>query len=93
MSDLFRFTAPTDGRLTPDMKSAYAEAGVLVLENYLTKDETARMRDATAALVEEFDPETVRTVFSTDDQKHAADTYFRESGDKVRYFFEAGALD
>ncbi|MEO0545813.1 MAG: phytanoyl-CoA dioxygenase family protein [Pseudomonadota bacterium] len=93
MSDLFRFTAPTDGRLTPDMKSAYADAGVLVLEDYLTKDETARMRDATAALVEEFDPETVRTVFSTDDQKHAADTYFRESGDKVRYFFEAGALD
>ena len=43
--------------------------------------------------LDEFDPETVRTVFSTDDQKHAADAYFRESGDKIRYFFEAGALD
>jgi len=93
MSETFRFTAPKDGALTDDMKVAYAEAGVLVLEEYLSKDETAQVRDATAALVDKFDPESVRTVFSTEDQKHAADVYFRESGDKIRYFFEAGALD
>jgi phytanoyl-CoA hydroxylase len=35
----------------------------------------------------------VTTVFSTDDQRHAQDRYFLESGDKIRFFLEADALD
>ncbi|MEM8748676.1 MAG: phytanoyl-CoA dioxygenase family protein [Pseudomonadota bacterium] len=93
MSDPFRFKSAADGHLTPQMQAAFEKYGVLVLEDYLSKDETRGLRDASDRLVDEFDPQSVRTVFSTDDQKHAADTYFRESGDKVRYFFEAGAID
>ncbi|MEL6968149.1 MAG: phytanoyl-CoA dioxygenase family protein [Pseudomonadota bacterium] len=93
MTKPFRFTAPADGVLTPAMVAAFESQGVLVLEDYLKADETARLRAATEALVQNFDPESVRTVFSTEDQKHAADTYFRESGDKIRYFFEAGAIN
>lgn len=88
-----RFKASSDGHMSDDMKETFAREGVLVLEGYLAKEETAGLRAAIDRLVEEFDPDSVRTVFSTDDQKHAADTYFRESGDKVRYFFEAGAID
>lgn len=88
-----RFAAPEDGHLTEEMKATFAHQGVLVLEGYLPKDQTAGLRKAIVRLVDDFDPDSVRTVFSTDDQKHAADTYFRESGDKVRYFFEAGAIN
>lgn len=93
MNQPFRFTATEDGTLNEAMKAAYQTYGVLVLENYLSREQTAHLRDATNRLVEEFDPGTVRSVFSAGDQKHAADTYFRESGDKVRYFFEKGAID
>ena len=89
----FRFTANADGSLSTEMKEAFTTQGVLVLENYLSPDETKGLRDSSERLVEEFNPETVRTVFSAADQKHASDTYFNESGDKIRYFFEPGALD
>ena len=93
MSQPFRFTATDSGALSPAMIDAFNTYGVLVLENYLDRKQTTALRDSTERLVEEFDPETVRSVFSASDQKHAADSYFRESGDKVRYFFEAGAVD
>jgi phytanoyl-CoA hydroxylase len=89
----FRFQATSDGALSDAMKMAFNTYGVLVLEGYLNPEQTKSLRDSTERLVEEFDPETVRTVFSGGDQKHAADTYFKQSGDKVRYFFEPGALD
>lgn len=93
MTQKFRFASTADGSLTSEMKTAFDECGVLVLEDYLTKPQCQGLRAATDQLVEKFDPESVRTVFSTDDKKHAADTYFQESGDKIRYFFEAGAID
>ncbi|MEE9375560.1 MAG: phytanoyl-CoA dioxygenase family protein [Rhizobiaceae bacterium] len=93
MNQSFRFTADKDGALNAEMKEAFSTQGVLVLEDYLSGDETKHLRDASARLVDEFDPDTVRTVFSASDQNHAKDTYFNESGDKVRYFFEPGALD
>ena len=93
MTQPFRFSATADGSLNDAMKEAFDTYGVLVLEGYLSPDQTKGLRESTERLVDEFDPETVRTVFSTDDQKHAADEYFKQSGDKVRYFFEAGALN
>ena len=87
----FRF--PADG--TPDaaIRAAYAEDGFLVLEGFADAATCAALRARIDALIAEFEPESVRTVFSAADQAHARDAYFRESGDKVRLFFESEAFD
>lgn len=88
-----RFAAPPDGRPDREMLAAWERDGFLVLEGF----KSAAQRDALCAginaIVGAFDPDDVRTIFSTKDQGHAADAYFRESGDKVRCFFEADAFN
>jgi len=93
MNQPFRFAASEDGGLDEAMKSAFSNDGVLVLENYLTGQQCDDLKAASHRLVENFDPAEVQSVFSTKNRQHAADKYFQESGDKIRYFFEAGAID
>ena len=88
-----RFKTPPDGRPDGEMLAAWERDGFLVLEDFKSEAERDALRAGTDAIVAAFDPDEVRTIFSTDEQTHAADIYFRESGDKVRCFFEADAFD
>lgn len=87
------FDAPEAGQLTPEMLAAYDEAGLLMLRNFVSKDACRALRERALQLVEEFDPETVQSVFSTTSQAQLRDRYFIESGDKIRFFLEDGAFD
>ena len=73
--------------------SDFANNGVAVFPGAISAEQLDTFRAAVDALVEDFDPAGVRTVFSTDDQSHARSEYFLTSGDKTRYFLEDGALD
>lgn len=88
-----KFSAPPDGRLTDDMLRAYREAGVLVVEDFVAVSACRRLRERALELVAEFDPQTVRHVFSTTKQTQLDDRYFYESGDKIRFFLEDDAFD
>lgn len=87
------YAAPAGGRLSDEMLADYRDAGVLVLRNFVSVEACAALRQRALDLVDAFDPEEVRSVFSTTEQTQLDDDYFIESGDKIRFFLENDAFD
>ena len=79
--------------LSANQLQDFQRDGFLVLPQFFGDSELGAVRDRMAEMVDEFDPDTVSTVFSTTEHLHAQDDYFLTSGDTVRFFFEEGALD
>ncbi|WP_428686138.1 phytanoyl-CoA dioxygenase family protein [Reyranella sp.] len=72
---------------------AYARDGFAVLPDFVTEADCEALKARAAELVAGFDRSAAPTVFSTVDQAHARDRYFRESGGDIRFFVEAEASD
>ncbi len=87
------FDAPADGQLDAAMRAAFDEAGVVILRDYCPVTACNELRRRALALVDDFDPATVKSVFSTTKQTQLDDDYFIGSGDKIRFFLEDDAFD
>ncbi len=86
-----RFQASESGGLSTDMTNAWERDGFLILENFATPEQCRALLDRAVTLIEGFEPGEAPSVFSSTSTTHARDDYFRQSGDKIRFFLEEEA--
>jgi phytanoyl-CoA hydroxylase len=77
--------------LTNEQCAQYERDGYLVLPGFKSQDDIARLRQRAGELVDAFDPDESRSVFST--RKQNADAWFLGSDNTIRCFFEEEAFD
>ncbi|HEY6122944.1 MAG TPA: phytanoyl-CoA dioxygenase family protein [Pyrinomonadaceae bacterium] len=79
-------------KITPLQIDQYHRDGFLVLEEFVPITACDDLRARAEELVAEFDPHGLISIFSTSEQNRLCDEYFFGSGNKICFFFEAGAF-
>lgn len=79
--------------LPGDAAARFARDGLLVLEDFVPRERCDELMTRARELTADFDPSEVTAVFSSRHQSKTTNAYFLESGDKIRFFLEEGAVD
>lgn len=90
---VFRCTLDDNAGLGAAAQHAFARDGVLVIENFVPTSRCEALRQRALELVDEHGARAQRTVFSTNDQRHALTPGFEASANGIGVFFEEGAVD
>ena len=79
--------------LSAEQQARFQADGFLVLPGFKSADEIAAVRRRAAEIVDGFDAEAHRSIFTTRDQVRTTDRTFLDSADGVSCFFEEEAFD
>ena len=79
--------------LTQQQIDSYHRDGFLALPDFKSPAEIATLRERAMQMVEDFDPESSKTIFTTNDQIRTVDRYFLDSATRSSCFFEEEAFD
>jgi phytanoyl-CoA hydroxylase len=71
----------------------FENQGYVVLEGVIPAAQLASIQAATRSIIDRFDADRHRTVFTTHNQQHAQDRYFLDSAENVHCFLEEEAVD
>ena len=71
----------------------FHDDGYLVLEKAIEKSAIENLKAAALQIVDDFDIDSHRTVFTTADRDSGRDDYFFDSAEHIHCFLEEGALD
>jgi phytanoyl-CoA hydroxylase len=76
-----------------DLNAEFQERGYVVLESAIPDAPLASIRSAATRIVDEFDADRHRTIFTTRNQDHVQERYFLDSAEAVHCFLEEEAVD
>ncbi|KAG5010837.1 phytanoyl-CoA dioxygenase-like [Glycine soja] len=80
------------GILSPEPLQFFNSQGYLVIESFASSDEIESMMQRMEQLVDEFDPSSTASIFSTKNQQKLTDDYFFDSVERISFFFEEKAF-